>query len=807
MKHGFVQNLIAISTLTAVLAGSAAAQESQSQLLQQHASAGATCDSSLGQECPEGIRKIGSNDSLPDTDSDSTSGSLEASTPATLLKRVSPTRPRTKFDAQALPARQKPEAETPALVPDPPTDFQRFVLTSTGVELPIFGSWLFEHVPSTFAPTDYAPVPPDHIVGPGDEIELEVWGQINVHEQLTVDRAGDVFIPQVGKLSVVGLKFAELPAFLRTGIGRVFRNFELSVNIGQLRSIQVFVMGNARRPGTYTISSLSTLVNALFVSGGPTSRGTMRDIEVKRSGKLVTRLDLYDLLLRGDKANDITLQPGDIIFIPQAGPRVAVSGSVGNPAIYEISPGSMLKEVLEYAGGMNVLAAGQHITLQRIADRAGLASMNIDVTDDGLCTPLRDGDIVGLQQVVPKFDTTVSLKGNVADPVRLPWHQNMKISELIPSKDSLVTRHYWTEHNRLSTQSLKYRDVAMNTTHSESLAATVAGDKGAAIRKFDTQNDVQPPAPDINWNYAVIERLDAASLSTHLVPFNLGKVVLDHDAQSDLSLEPGDVVTVFSIADFVAPRAEQTRFVRLEGEVRMAGIYSVQPGETLPDLVKRAGGFTEKAYLFGAEFTRESTRKEQEKRYNQYLNQLEREIDQSATTLASRATSAVQEEAMRSSLASQRTAVEQLRNTPASGRIVLNLQPESTGTDALPSLPLENGDRLLVPSRPDTVSIVGTVYNQSTFLFNDGVTVHQCLEQAGGANHFADRSHMFIMRADGSVLSRAPHGHFESMAMSPGDTLVVPTNVTKTSRARGLLDWSQVISNFGIGAAAINVLK
>ena len=239
----------------------------------------------------------------------------------------------------------------------------------------------------------------------------------------------------------------------------------------------------------------------------------------------------------------------------------------------------------------------------------------------------------------------------------------------------------------------------------------------------------------------------------------------------------------------------------------MAGVYSVRPGESLRDLVRRAGGLTEKAYLFGSEFSRESTRREQEQRHVDYVTQVEREIDQSASMLASRTTSAEQEATMRASLAAQRSALEKLKNAPASGRIVLNLEPQSAGVDALPDLPLENGDRLLVPAKPATVNVVGTVYNQSTFIFSDGVDVRDCLQHAGGPTRFADRSRMFVIRADGSVISRATQGKFEAMNMYPGDTLVVPTNVTKTSRARGILDWSQVISNFGLGAAAMNVLK
>jgi polysaccharide biosynthesis/export protein len=692
-------------------------------------------------------------------------------------------------------------------VVDPPTEFQTFVKNSSGMDLPIYGSSLFDQVPSTFAPVDRVPVSPDYTIGPGDELEVRLWGQINSNQRLVVDRTGDVFFPQVGRISVSGLRFIDLEPAMKNSVGRVFRNFDMSVNMGQLRSIQVFIMGRARRPGTYTVSSLSTMVNALFVSGGPSSQGSMRAIQLKRGGRVVTTFDLYDLLLRGDKTKDVALQPGDVIYIPPAGPRVAVGGSVETGAVYEIAPNTNLRQVLGYAGGLSPVAAGQHAILERIDGRANLASENIELNEQGLDTSLQDGDLIKLLQVVPRFNKTVALKGNVADAVRLPWHEGMKVSDVIPDKQALLTRNYWTEHNSLTSGSAAHVDTQSDTKADGSVAAVVSYHKAAATREFDTKNDLQPPAPDINWSYAAIERLDAQNLTTHLVPFNLGKAVLEHDAAADLTLQPGDVITVFSNADFITPTAMQTRYVRLEGEIRMAGVYSVQPGESLRQLIQRAGGFTDKAYLYGAEFTRESTRRDQKKRMSEYLDQVERELDQSSTNLAARTMNSTQEASARVSMESQRKALERLRDMPATGRIVLDLPATSNDVTSVPDVLLENGDRFVVPSAPATVGVLGTVYNQSTFLYKPDSTVREYLEQSGGATRLADQGHMFVLRADGSVYSKATNGHFLSEHMHPGDTLVVPTNVTKISRVRTFLDWSQVISGFGVGAAAVNVLR
>jgi protein involved in polysaccharide export with SLBB domain len=693
-------------------------------------------------------------------------------------------------------------------VVEPPTEFQTFAESAVGQKLAIYGAALFDQVPSTYAPVELIPVAPDYTIGPGDELDVRIWGQITAELTLVVDRTGDIFIPRVGRVSVAGLHFGELAGALKTSVGRVFRNFEISVNISQLRSIQVFVMGHARRPGTYTVSAMSTLVNALFVSGGPSAQGSMRNIQLKRSGQLVTRFDMYDLLLRGDKTKDAALKPGDVIFIPAAGARVALSGSIENPAIYEIEQPCSVREILDDAGGLSPLAAGQHAILERIDNRSTLVSENIQLAGPGLETRLQDGDIISLLNMVPRFSKTVSLKGNVADPVRLPWHEGMRVSDLIPEKQALLTRNYWTEHNQLTAGSGGFTQEVHQISLDTSLAGAIAGDQGAAEpRNFKKKNDLQPAAPDINWSYAAIERLDPQTLRTHLIAFNLGKAVLEHDEAADLALQPGDIVNVFSMADFTTPVAEQTRVVRLEGEVMVAGIYAVRPGETLRQLVARAGGLTDKAYLFAAEFTRDSTRREQEKRMNDYLDKTEKELEQNSATLAARTITSQEEGVARIGLEEEHAVLERLRSTPASGRIVLDMKPDSRGVEALPDLPLENGDRLVVPTIPATVSVMGLVYNQATFTYKADASIREYLKLSGGPTKYADTGQMFVIRADGSTASRRNDLRFESIRVEPGDAVVVPTNLMKRSGVRALLDWSQVISGLGLGAAAINVLK
>lgn len=735
---------------------------------------------------------------------------------------------------------------------EPPTEFQRYVSTSIGRMLPIFGATLFEHVPATFAPLDRAPASAEYVIAPGDELQIAVWGELNFSRQLIVSRTGQIILPDAGPISVQGMNYTQAGSMIKSRLSHFYKSFDVSVTLARLHSIQVFVVGEARRPGSYTVSSFSTLVNAIFASGGPSSRGSMRDIQLKRGDKSIRHFDLYRLLVEGDKSEDSQLVPGDVIFIPAAGPRIAISGSVGHPAIYEIQPGTTLADALKLADGLSPMALMNRALLERIAGGAALQVLRIPMDSAGLLTELQNGDIVRLLPVVPRFQNAVTLRGNVADPGRFPWRDGMRLSDLIPEKESLLTRDYWKAHNELgnaeepvdpadsdasdqssqangstamlpnastsaagmvaaTTLPATFQEQTRNTKGDSSLGAATGPENVPPLRTFNPRYTVQPAVPEINWEYAVIERTDRTTLATRTLSFNLGRLVLSHDQSQNLELLPGDVVTIFSKADFSVPHSQQQAQVRIEGEIAMAGIYTVRPGETLRQVLSRAGGLTSDAYIYGAQLTRESTRKEQQKRYNDFLDQLENEINEAASNLSSRVTSPQQAATAQTSLVSQRDMVERLRKVSMNGRIVLNISPGDRSINAFPDLPLESGDRLYIPSQPSTVNVIGTVYEQASFLYERDFRTSDYLQKAGGPSRSADRSHIFIIRADGSVVSHRASSplfakSFDQLPMFPGDTLVVPTYINRTTFVRSLIDWSQILSNFGLGAAAINVL-
>lgn len=675
-------------------------------------------------------------------------------------------------------------------------EFQEFLLLNSGQKLPLHGADLFLDSPSTFAPADQAQVTNDYTVGAGDELLIRAWGQVDIDYRAAVDRNGNIHIPQVGTIHVAGLKLAELNGYLKTAVGRVFHSFELNASLSQMRAIQVLLVGQAKYPGSYTVSALSTLVNTLFAAGGPSAKGSMRRIQLKRDNRVVSEFDLYDLLLRGDKSRDLPLLHGDVVFIPPVGKLAAIHGSIINPAIYELNGKETLAELIDMAGGLSTTAEGKKVTVERITERSLRTVAEFTLDQGGLARPMQDGDVVRVYDIVPRFDNAVTLRGNVATPARFPWREGMRVRDIIPSREGLLSRSYWL------TKSALIRPP-------EPKADKGPGADGAGRLYADLKRN----AFEINWDYAVVERLSPVDLTTSLIPFNLGKAIIHGDAEQNLPLMPGDIVTIFSKDDIQVPLAKQSQYVRLEGEIAGAGVYRIEPGETLRQLVARCGGMTPNAYLFGAEFTRESTRIAQQKKLEEFTNKLERDLERAATSKAQSAISPEDAASLRAQQDSQRALVARLRQIKATGRVVLEIPPElaaSSSLKTLPDLVLEDGDRFFVPPLPSTVNVIGSVYNENSFIFKPGKEVSDYLHQSGGTTRDADNASMYVVRADGSVISKRQtgwFGGFEGETLMPGDTVVIPEKTDKVSWIKELKDWSQIFYQFGLGVSAIKVLR
>lgn len=787
----------------------------------------------------------------------------------------------------------------PKVPPKPETEFEQMVADSAGRPLPLFGQSLFDLPPSTFAPMDLLQVPNDYIIGPGDELQVRIWGQIEADLRVIVDRSGQIYVPQVGQISVAGIHYGDLEAHVKGEISKIFKNFNLTVNVGRLRSIQVLVVGNARYPGTYTISSLSTLVNAIFASGGPSPQGSLRHIQVRRDSATITDFDFYDLLVKGDKSKDVRLQPGDVIYFPHVGPLVGISGSVNTPAIYELKADSTLNDLIEIAGDLSNLADTSKITVDRVADHSARKTLEFPYDEQSRRLSLQDGDIVRVFSIVPSFQDTVTLRGNVANPGRYPWKQGMRIRDLVPDAQALLTRRYWrdraaiisgreteypvrraqnlrclpnrqtgnvavpgntgngtppsgfnvpynaTPDNSDSTGNYDYRDYLPDNAEGSNLQyvpcasieqqqsisdtglsnnrASMGTSQQSPLQTYSREGlsneravrnvaeDLRRYAPEINWDYAIIQRVNPTDLSSQLLWVNPRKAILEQDETANLELKPGDILTIFSQRDISVPQNERSRYVIIEGEVARPGVYKLEADEALHSVLSRAGGLTPNAYVYGAQLTRESARIEQQKSLDELVRQMEVQVRQSSLSVASSTVgSDVQQVAQLQ--AAQEGVISQLRNVQVTGRVALPVTPTANKINDLPDVVLEDGDRLDVPHTPSTVSVVGNVYNPGAFIFESRNSTGMYLAMAGKGKPQSDLHHAFVLRANGVVVAaNSVNGaftgnKFDRLRLYPGDQIVVPYKLSTGAFVRGLRDWTQIASQMALTAAALAVV-
>jgi protein involved in polysaccharide export with SLBB domain len=515
---------------------------------------------------------------------------------------------------------------------------------------------------------------------------------------------------------------------------------------------------------------------------------------------------------------------------------VAVLGAFEQPAIYELKGTGSIGEVLALGGGLSVLAKPGKVLLERI-DPAAAQPRHVEdfaLDEAGLQRPLRDGDILTLFEISPQFANAVTLRGNVAQPLRYPYTDGMRIRDLIPNREALITPDYYHRKNLLvQFEKADKADVsweerfapagregdqpdttaqADKTDKTDTLGKAGTASKPRKVDSAAVERGVRNLLDEVNWDYAVIERLDRATLTTRLIPFNLGRAVIDGDEQHNLVLQPGDIVTILSKKDLRVPQDRQTRLVRLEGEVAAPGIYQVESGETLPQLLVRLGGVTPNAYLYGAEFTREAVRQQQQKNLDTLIRKLEAQLQAEA---GKRLAEAQDKNEVQLQLLAQQQQLERMKALKSNGRVSLELPLTNVTVDALPPLPLEDGDTIHIPSRPGFVTAVGEVYNENAIIYRPGRTVGDVLETVGVTDS-GELRNAFVLRADGSVKAARDAngifmlGGFEDIELMPGDTVVVPAKLDRrTGWAKfvaGLKDWTQIIYQMGLGIAAWNTL-
>lgn len=717
-------------------------------------------------------------------------------------------------------------------------------------ELLQFGYNFFRPSVAGSTPLADVPVGADYAIAPGDRLIMNVWGTIDGSYELDVAANGEVVIPKVGAVAVAGVPFGKVREVLREGLSRRFKGFDLNVTMGKLSLIKVFVVGEVHAPGDYNIHSLSTLINALSAAGGPLKTGSLRHITIRRGGRLVETVDLYDFFLKGDKSRDIRLRSGDTIFVPVIGRVAGIAGNVKRPAIYELRNEKNLADLLSLAEGFLPTGYLQRIQVSRIDahEKRLVSDFNIDPKGaDGALErsmekiAIRDMDIVRIFSIDARLRNHVRLEGHVLRPGDYAFNPGMRISGLVKKEDLLpeyygaaaqVTRLYPPDDrpgiffvdlaralagDPAHDTELRESDIVKvfaRKEMQETARVAVSGEvqQPGEFRLFSgmTVRDLVMVAGNLKESAftgnAEVSRLKKSgdSVTSYSITVNLEEAMKGNPSDN-IPLAPSDQLTVRRIPNWTD---ETDRFVTLGGEFVFPGVYPIYKGERLSSVIARAGGFSPKAFLRGARFTRESLREIQQQRMDEEIARAEREILKKQSELSSTASSQEELEASRSSLEMLKHQLDALKARRAEGRMILRLSPLERFRNSRFDVELTGGDKLLVPADPDAVSIIGQVYNPSSVVFADDEDVGYYLDQVGGPTVEADEGGMYVVKADGTVVSKKQaSGIFSSGFLSrdvdSGDTIVVPQRYEKTAWMRNIKDIATILGQIALTAGVI----
>jgi polysaccharide export outer membrane protein len=733
----------------------------------------------------------------------------------------------------------------------------RLPVRKTGVAgLKPFGYDLFKNAPANFSPTTDVPVPAEYIVGPGDELNVQIFGNQNRNLRLVVGRDGRVSFPELGPISVGGRTFAQVSSDIERRVAAEMMGVRASVSMGDTRSIRVFVMGEANRPGSYTVSGLSTITSALYATGGVKTVGSLRDIQLKRAGAVVRRMDLYDLLLRGDTSDDAKLLPGDVIFIPTVSATVAVDGEVNRPAIYELKGETSVADVIQLAGGLTGEADASRVALVRVNAQRERVVLDIPLESaSGRGELMRRGDSLRVLRLRPTLDLGVTVEGHVFRPGPSAWRNGLRLTDVIGSVDELqpnadlhyiLIRRELPPDRRIAILSADLAAALRDPSSPENIPLmardrllvfdTESGRRellNPVLEEMRRQASIDRPSEIVRVDGRVKARGDypleprmrvsdllraggglqdaaygakaeltryrahADSRETQLLEIDL-QAVLKGDESADIVLQPFDFLNVKELPEW----SEQEQ-VTLLGEVRFPGTYPIHRGETLRMVLDRAGGLTGLAFPPGSVFTR----LELQEREQQQIDRLAERLQSDLAATALQAAAANQGQAG-AALQVGQSLLNQLKSSKAVGRLVIDLEavtraPRQSEIDVV----LRDGDRIVIPKQKQEVTVIGEVQTTTSHFFRPNLSRDDYIGLSGGVTRKADRGRIYVVRADGSVISSESGGWFRrsaNVAMRPGDTIVVPLD---TERMPPLPLWQAVTSilyNLAISAAAVN---
>jgi polysaccharide export outer membrane protein len=715
--------------------------------------------------------------------------------------------------------------------------------------LKAFGYDLFAGEPTSFEPASRIPISPSYMLGPGDTVKVLFYGKVNKSYELQINRDGSIEFPELGPVSLAGLTFSDARNLLQRRIKEETIGVEASISLGELRSIHVFMLGEAHKPGTYTISALSTITNALFLSGGVSDIASLRNVQLKRAGQVVSKLDLYDLLLHGDTTNDAQLQSGDTIYIPTVGETASINGEVRRPAIYELKGKVTAQQLVELAGGLTPTAFTKSSRIHRIGSSGFRSVLDIDLSNSkSQKTPIKNGDLLVIDGTVEQQKMIVSLSGHVYHPGEFLWREGLRISDVVKSIDSLKPnsdldfalierelppvgkveplfvdlREVLADPKSVANISFLPRDKLIVFSNDNDRAEKIAelvqtlklqSRSGEMAQVASINGTVRSPGEyPLTKNMTLTQLIEAAGglkeeaytqvveLSRHDFS-NSERAGAEHFAitlseavinpEKDPLLRPYDVISVRTIPEF-----RESLSINLMGEVRFPGHYRFKRGETLSQVIKRAGGLTQLAHLDATVFTRQGLREQETRQLKELREQLRADIAASGLEKANEGASSGIDE-------SQKLLAE-LETSEALGRLVIDLG--GVLDKSMDDIILKDGDMLVVPEYRQEVSVVGEIQHPSSHLFNSQLKVDDYIDLSGGVTRRADHKRIYVVKADGSV-SLPKHSNWfrhRSNNIKPGDTVIVPLDV---DRRRNLTIWgeaSAIVYQLALGAAAIN---
>lgn len=722
---------------------------------------------------------------------------------------------------------EQPVEQPETVVPTEPAQAEPRAAKDPETGLPLFGYDVFSGVPTTFAPVTDIPVPVDYVLGPGDVVKVQLFGKEPGDYALAVNRDGAITFPQLGPITVAGLPFDELRQLIQARVAEQMIGTNANVTLGELRSIRIFVLGDVNRPGAYTVSSLSTITNALLSSGGISTRGTLRNIQLKRSGQVVTTIDLYDLLLRGDTSADARLDPGDVIFVPPVGARAGVDGQVPRVAIYELKGESTVGELVQLAGGFEPTAYPQGSKLSRVNAYRERIQQDLDLRmpeHQGL--QIRDGDLLTVPSILDRVENVVTLEGHVMRPGRVEYRPGIRLTDVISSIESLQPMAD-LNYVLIRREAPPNRRVVALSADLEAAFANRRGPEDPVlmprdqIRVFDigtTRPDLEQLLGELRQqadldNAAPVVRVGGRVRAPGTYPLEAGMRVSDllraggalaenayaiaaevtryqtvngeqrqiglidvdlaairrGDASADLVLQSYDFLNVREVSDWA-----EHQTVELRGEVRFPGSYPIRRGETLLAVLERAGGLTEHAFPEGAIFTRVELRQREEQQIRSLIQRMEADVAALSLQQAQEpeirigsGSRGVSSEGPESSMAlmTGRGLLNELRNATPVGRLAMDFPALLRAEPgSAADIVLENGDVLMVPGPMQSVTVIGEVQSPTSLLYEPDKTRDDYINMSGGLTRRADPGRIYVVKANGQVEARGTRRWFRQSA-------------------------------------------